>query len=118
MSSKGRRVALGALVLAAAGLHALEHHIERLADDHANARRLAAGLEKQGLPILTPPETNMVLFGIEDVPGFLRETRARKLLVNPSAAGAFRAVTHLDVSEADIDEAVARIAEVVALGVR
>jgi threonine aldolase len=105
-------------VLAAAGLHALEHHIERLADDHANARRLAAGLEQLGLPIVTPPETNMVLFGIEDVPGFLRETRARKLLVNPSAPGTFRAVTHLDVSEADIDEAVARVAEIVALGVR
>jgi len=105
-------------ILAAAGLHALEHHIKRLADDHTNARRLAAGLEKLGLPVAAPPETNMVLFRVEDVMGFLRETRARRLLVNPSAPGEFRAVTHLDVAEADIDEALGRIEEVVAGGVR
>ncbi len=105
-------------ILAAAGLHALEHHIDRLADDHAGARRLAAGLEKLGLPVAAPPETNMVIFRVEDVMGFLRETRARRVLVNPSAPGVFRAVTHLDVSEADIDEALARIEEVVTGGVR
>jgi threonine aldolase len=105
-------------ILAAAGLYALEHHIERLADDHANARRLAAGLEKLGLGVAAPPETNMVIFRVDDVMGFLRETRARKLLVNPSAPGVFRAVTHLGVSEADIDEALARIEEVVTGGVR
>jgi len=105
-------------ILAAAGLHALDHHITRLADDHANARRLAAGLEKLGLPLVVPPETNMVLFRVEDTMGFLRETRARRVLVNPSAPGVFRAVTHLDVSEPDIDEAIGRIGEVVAAGVR
>ena len=47
-------------VLAAAALHALEHHVERLADDHANARRLADGLA--GLPGVSvePPQTNIV----------------------------------------------------------
>ncbi len=105
-------------ILAAAGLYALEHNIERLADDHANARRLAAGLEKLGLAIATAPETNMVLFRVDDTLGFLRETRARRVLVNPSSPGCFRAVTHMDVSTADIDEALARIAEVVAAGVR
>jgi threonine aldolase len=105
-------------ILAAAGLYALEHHVNRLADDHAGARRLAAGLEKLGLPIAAPPETNMVLFRVDDVMGFLRETRARRVLVNPSAPGVFRAVTHLGVSEADVDEALARIEEVVAGGVR
>ncbi len=47
-------------VLAAAGLYALEHNVERLAEDHANARRLAAGL--RGIPALkvTPPDTNIV----------------------------------------------------------
>jgi threonine aldolase len=104
--------------LAAAGLYALEHHIDRLADDHANARRFATGLEKLGLPVVAVPETNMVLFRVEDVMGFLRETRARGVLVNPSAPGVFRAVTHLDVGEADIDEALGRIEEVVAGGVR
>jgi threonine aldolase len=105
-------------ILAAAGLHALEHHVARLADDHANARRLADGLAKLGFAVDPPPETNMVLFRVEDGAAFLRETRARGLLVGPVAAGRFRAVTHLDVSEADIDEALARIEEVVREGVR
>ena len=105
-------------ILAAAGLHALEHHIQRLADDHANARRLASGLEKLGLAVSPAPETNIVLFRVDDVMGFLRETRTRRVLMNPTAPGVFRAVTHLDVGEADIDEALARIEEVVTGGVR
>ncbi len=105
-------------ILAAAGLYALEHHVERLAIDHANARRLAAGFEKLGLPVDRPPETNMVMFRIEDTMGFLRATRARGVLVNPAAPDVFRAVTHLDVSETDIDEALGRIGEVVAAGLR
>jgi threonine aldolase len=105
-------------VLAAAGLHALEHHVERLADDHANARRLAAGLERLGFSVDPAPETNMVLFAVKDVAGFLRETRRRELLINPAALGQFRAVTHLDVSQADVDDALGRIAEVAAGGIR
>jgi threonine aldolase len=105
-------------ILAAAGLYALEHHVERLADDHANARRLAAGLEKLGLPIVAPPETNMVMFRVEDTMGFLRATRARGVLVNPTAPGLFRAVTHLDAGEGDVDEALGRLDEVVTEGVR
>jgi threonine aldolase len=105
-------------ILAAAGLHALEHHLERLAEDHANARRLAAGLERLGFAVSPPPETNMVMFRVDDTLAFLRETRARKLLVNPTAPGSFRAVTHLDVSEADVDEALGRIEEVARQGVR
>jgi threonine aldolase len=105
-------------ILAAAGLYALEHHIERLAEDHANARRLAAGLEKLGFVVDPPPETNMVMFRVEDELGFLRATRARGVLVNPTAPGVFRAVTHLDVIDIDIDEAIGRIGEVAAEGVR
>jgi threonine aldolase len=97
--------------LAAAGLHALEHHVERLAEDHANAEALARGLEKIGLPVDPQPETNLVLFRVEDTLGFLRETRSRELLVNPVAAGRFRAVTHLGVSRADVDDALGRIDE-------
>ena len=54
-------------VLAAAGLHALEHHVERLADDHRNARRLADGLRALGLRVAPAPETNIVLFGGTDI---------------------------------------------------
>jgi len=105
-------------IIAAAGLHALEHHIERLAEDHANARRLAVGLEKMGLDVDPFPETNIVLFSVENAPGFLRETRARDVLILPITESELRAVTHLDVSEADIDDALDRISEVVKSGVR
>ncbi len=98
-------------ILAAAGIFALEHHVERLAEDHSNARRLAAGLEKLGLVVDPPPETNMVLFRVPDESGFLRETRARSVLVNPIDAGCFRAVTHLDVGREDVEEALGRIDE-------
>ena len=102
-------------ILAAAGLHALEHHVKRLAEDHANARRLAEGLERLGVCVDPPPQTNMVMFEIDDVMAFLRETRSRSLLVNPTKPGVFRAVTHLDVGAGDVDEALGRIEE--ALGV-
>jgi threonine aldolase len=98
-------------ILAAAGSFALEHHVERLAEDHENARRLAAGIEKLGLVVDPPPETNVILFRVPDAAGFLRETRRRGVLVNPIDAGCFRAVTHLDVSREDVDEALGRVEE-------
>ena len=100
--------------LAAAGIHALEHHVERLADDHRNAKRLAAGLAALGLEPQGEPETNMVYFRIEDTAGFLRETRARDLWINPMEAHVFRAVTHLDVDADDIEDALDRLAGVMA----
>ncbi len=105
-------------ILAAAGLHALEHHVERLADDHAHARRLAEGLEALGFRVDPAPETNMVMFDVEDSAGFLRETRARDLLINPMAEGRFRAVTHLGVSASDVEEALGRLAELAKEGIR
>jgi threonine aldolase len=101
-------------VLAAAALHALEHHVERLADDHAKARRLGEGIAKLGLRVDPEPETNMVMFEVPDTMGFLRVTRARDLLVNPTGPGRFRAVTHLDVSPADVEDALGRLAEALA----
>jgi len=103
--------------LAAAGLYALEHHVARLAEDHRNAQRLAAGLERLGLAPGTP-ETNMVIFDVPDGAAFVRATRARELLVNPIAPGRFRAVTHLDVSQADVDEALGRVEEALKEGPR
>ncbi|MGH0033225.1 MAG: threonine aldolase family protein [Myxococcota bacterium] len=105
-------------VLAAAGLHALEHHVARLADDHANARRLAAGLAGLGLRVDPAPETNMVLFDVDDGTAFSRALGERALRINPIAPGRYRAVTHLDVSEADVDDALGRIEEIVRGGVR
>jgi len=98
-------------VLAAAGLHALEHHVVRLAEDHRNARRLAEGLRALDVDVVGEPETNMVYFRVGDAPGFLRETRARGVLVNPTGRSLYRAVTHLDVDADAIEDALARIAE-------
>jgi threonine aldolase len=101
-------------ILAAAGLHALEHHVERLAEDHVHARRLAAGLAELGFDLDGDPETNIVLFRVRDATAFLRGTRKRAVLINPLDAQRFRAVTHLDVSAADVEEALARIREMLA----
>ena len=105
-------------ILAAAGLFALEQHRERLVEDHANARRLAEGLAQLGFRVDPAPETNMVMFDVEDTPGFLRATRAREVWINPIGARRFRAVTHLDVSAMDVEAALERIAAVVEEGIR
>jgi threonine aldolase len=96
-------------VLAAAGLYALEHHVGRLTEDHANAQRLAAGLMDLGVPVAPEPETNMVLFSVDNAAVFLQAIYARDLRINPVSAHQFRAVTHLDVSAADIDDALERV---------
>jgi len=105
-------------ILAAAGIYALEHHVARLADDHENARRLADGLARLGFEVDPPPETNMVCFAVRDTRAFLAATRGRQVLVNPVSEGRFRAVTHLDVTRADVDEALGRIEEAVKSGAR
>ena len=100
-------------ILAAAGIHALEHHVKRLADDHANARHLAEGLGRiPGIDLLHEPETNMVLFRVPDLPAFVARTRERGLLINPIDLTTLRAVTHLDVDAGDIREALEIIREV------
>jgi threonine aldolase len=98
-------------ILAAAGLYALEHNIERLAQDHQHARRLAEGLAARGIALVRPPETNIVLLAIPDAPRFIERARARGVLVGDMTADRVRAVTHLDVSEEDIEEAIGRLAE-------
>src|SRR5918911_5070939 len=102
-------------IVAAAGLYALDHHVERLADDHANARRLAEGLVDAGLPVdLEQVETNFVQIdfaplGITREEGIARLRDAGVLIsgtVYPSVA---RAVLHLDVDDADVDRALEAI---------
>ncbi len=100
-------------ILAAAGIYALEHHVDRLADDHANARRLAAGLADLGIEVDPPPETNIVLFRPADASRFYSAALERGILLNPPGQGRFRAVLHLDVTREDVDEALARMRQVV-----
>ena len=89
-------------VLAAAGLYALDHHIDRLAQDHANAARLAQGLSEIPAFSVEPPQTNVVYVNIpqahcEPLSKWLHE---RNIIVRMSPRA--RMLTHLDVSEDDI----------------
>lgn len=92
-------------ILAAAGLYALEHNVERLADDHANAERLAGGLAAVGLKV-EPVQTNMVFLAIpgDAIPGLERHLRERGIAA--LAGPRMRLVTHLDVDARSIDHVV------------
>ncbi|HJS39069.1 MAG TPA: low-specificity L-threonine aldolase [Burkholderiales bacterium] len=84
-------------ILAAAGLYALEHNVERLAEDHANAERLAAGLGVE------PPSSNMVF--VPSVSGLVEHLAKQGVIALPGAR--LRLVTHLDVDRAGIERAIA-----------
>lgn len=93
-------------VLAAAALHALDHHVERLADDHANARRLAEGLASLPGWVVTPPDSNIVFVDLPPArsgAALVRDAAAQGLLF--TGGQRLRLVTHLDVSASQIDDA-------------
>jgi threonine aldolase len=103
-------------VLAAAALHALDQHVERLADDHALAQRLADGLA--GLPGVgvEPPQTNIVFVDLhgERAAGAMAHLKASGVLATGSLYGQaqrLRFVTHLDVDATGVDRAIAAIRE-------
>jgi threonine aldolase len=98
-------------IVAAAGVHALEHHVGRLADDHARARRLAGALHEAGVPVdLAQVETNFVQVDLAPL-GLARDealARLRDAGVGLSAtvhATVLRAVTHLGISDEDVERA-------------
>ena len=106
-------------LLAAAGHHALEHHVDRLAEDHANAVRLADGLASiKGIDVDPPFEglrTNIVFFrpnpawgGAPAVADRLSARGVKVLALDPDR---IRAITHLDVAETDVDQAIALVAK-------
>jgi threonine aldolase len=98
-------------ILAAAVLHALDHHIDRLADDHANARRLADGLRDLPGVTVQPPQTNIVFVDLapENAAGAVDRLRAAGILC--TGLYRLRLVTHLDVSAADVERAIAILRE-------
>lgn len=104
--------------IAAAGcLHALDHHVERLADDHDHARRLAEGLAAAGVTTETP-DTNMVYFAPPDgwsQTAFLAAIAAEGVRMGP-VGRRVRAVTHLDVDAAGIETAIDVVARLVVEG--
>jgi threonine aldolase len=93
-------------VLAAAGAHALDHHLERLADDHAHARVLAEACEVDPATV----ETNIVVVPRSDAPAFVAAAREGGVLVSQVGPHAVRLVTHLGVGSADAEAAAAVLA--------
>ena len=98
-------------LVAAGALYALDHHVERLADDHALARRLADGLAALPGIAVTPPQTNIVFAQVADGrgPALLAHLADRGVLATGLIG--LRFVTHLDVDGAGIDRTLAAAAE-------
>ncbi len=99
-------------ILAAAGLYALDHHVERLADDHARARRLAAAL---GVDPATVP-TNIVVLQVPDAAQLAAAAAADGVRVSALGPRVVRMVTHLDIDDDGIDQAVKVLTPLVSRG--
>jgi threonine aldolase len=101
-------------IVAAAGLYALDHHVERLAEDHVNAKALADGFSGiKGLTV-TPLQSNMVFVALAPQLATRLSDALRELGIAASfwPGGRMRWVTHLDVDRAAVDEAIAAVREV------
>ncbi|MBY8937167.1 low-specificity L-threonine aldolase [Pseudomonas fluorescens] len=96
-------------LLAAAGLYALDHNVERLADDHANAQLLADGLREAGF-IVEPVQTNMVYVQMGDKAEALKAFAGERG-IKLSAAARLRMVTHMDVNCSQIEQVIATFVE-------
>ncbi|ODT43462.1 MAG: threonine aldolase [Nitrospira sp. SCN 59-13] len=103
-------------ILAAAGLYALDHHIARLPEDHANAKRLAARLQQIPAVTIDPSlvETNILFFDVHSpkisIPAFVAALKQKGVLINAVGGSTCRAVTHLDVSAKAIEQAADHVA--------
>lgn len=93
-------------VLAAAGLHALDHHVDRLAEDHEHARLLAEACGVDPAAV----DTNIVVVESDDAPGFVAAAAEAGVRVATVGPRVVRLVTHLDVSRADAERAAAALA--------
>jgi len=99
-------------IVAAAGLYALEHNVDRLAEDHARARRLAEGWEERGVPVEPElVETNFVhvdvgALGLASADALARLAAKGIGLTATVRPGILRAVTHLDIGDDDVQRAI------------
>ena len=101
-------------VCAAACIHALDHHVDRLAEDHANARALARGLRQIPGVEVEEPDTNLVFFdtrGAGTSPEALQERLLARGIAVSGLGGRVRACTHLDITAPMVEEAVAAVRE-------
>lgn len=123
-----RRMLGGAMrqvgLFAAAGLYALDHNMDRLVDDHTNARLIAGRIAASDRVIvdLNSVQTNILVFHLSpdalDAPTLVARARERGLLVFAFGPRTIRAVTHLDVSQEQCEQAAALILEIVDQGAR
>jgi threonine aldolase len=96
-------------MIAAAGIYALDHHLERLKDDHQNAKRLAVGLKELKGVTIDPKhmETNIVIFDVTDTgmtSSLLADAMKKEgILIHAFGKTQIRLVTHLDVGADDIE---------------
>jgi threonine aldolase len=99
-------------ILAAAGLHALTHHVDRLADDHEHARLLAdaCGVDPAGV------DTNIVVVDVPDAPAVVAAAREHDVWVSAVGPRALRMVTHLDVTRAQVETAASVLSKVLGAG--
>jgi threonine aldolase len=122
-SIRHRRMLGGAMrqigILGAAGLYALDHHLERLAEDHANAQLIASRLRANSRVRLAadPVETNIVIFSVADdgpdAAAVVAGARARGVFVVAFGRRTVRAVTHLDVTREQCQQAAAVLLDVI-----
>ena len=99
-------------IVAAAALYALDHHVDRIAEDHARARRLAEGLAEAGVKVdLEQVETNFVQIDVgPDRSAAIERIRDQGVLVSTTVHPTIvRAVTHLDIADEDVETALEAI---------
>lgn len=88
--------------MAAAGIYALQHHVDRLAEDHQHARLIAAALEKKDfVASILPVETNLIIFEVGAAwcaKSITTDLKEAGILAVPISANQIRFVTHLDIS--------------------
>ncbi len=106
-------------IIAAAGIVALEQMVDRLAEDHARAKRLAEGLAAIPGISMAPVHTNLVYFSLRDevpmtAPEVSAKLKALGVLILPRGARSFRAVTHVWIDDAGIEQAITAMEKVLA----
>jgi threonine aldolase len=100
-------------IVAAGAMYALDHHVERLAEDHANARRLAGGLAEIDGVAVDPVETNIVFFTIDDALELCAALEREGVRMGAVGPDRVRAVTHLDVDADGIEVALRAVRDIV-----